>query len=341
MKKRKFGLNITLYFTLLIMAVIIATVTLSSAITFVLDYNFHTVLNFSSTVWIIIFSIVLGFAVTVFTSRKFLAPIAKLGEAMNLVAKRDFSVRLKTKTHINEIREIYDNFNIMTTELGTTEILQTDFVSNVSHEFKTPINAIEGYAMLLQEKGISPEEQAEYVDKILFNTKRLSELVGNILLLSKLENQAIPAKMCEYRLDEQIRNAILLLESKWTKKNISFEVELDEVSCMGNESMMLHVWTNLLDNAIKFDSDGGIIRLNLKKEDSSIIFTIEDNGCGISEEELKHIFDKFYQSDSSRKDEGSGLGLALVKRLLDIYGGNIKVDSVVGKGTTFTVTLPA
>ena len=194
--------------------------------------------------------------------------------------------------------------------------------------------------MLLQEQGLPPEEQAEYVSKILFNTKRLSELVGNILLLSKLENQAIPQKRTLYRLDEQIRKAILLLETKWTKKNIVFEIDLDEVSCTCNESLMLHVWTNLLDNAIKFNSEGGTIKMELTEKNGSIIFTIADNGCGIAEEDCKHIFDKFYQSDSSRKDEGSGLGLALVKQLIDLYGGSISVKSVLGKGTCFTVILP-
>ena len=259
---------------------------------------------------------------------------------MKKVALRDFTVRLETRSSITEVRELYDNFNLMTSELGATEILQTDFVSNVSHEFKTPINAIEGYAMLLQEQGLPPEEQAEYVSKILFNTKRLSELVGNILLLSKLENQAIPQKRTLYRLDEQIRKAILLLETKWTKKNIVFEIDLDEVSCTCNESLMLHVWTNLLDNAIKFNSEGGTIKMELTEKNGSIIFTIADNGCGIAEEDCKHIFDKFYQSDSSRKGEGSGLGLALVKQLIDLYGGSISVKSVLGKGTCFTVILP-
>ena len=294
-QKKKFGINITIYFTILISLVIILTIAAASAVAYVLNYFFNITLHISENGWVIMFSVILGVAVAICVSKILLSPIKKLATAMKKVALRDFTVRLETRSSITEVRELYDNFNLMTSELGATEILQTDFVSNVSHEFKTPINAIEGYAMLLQEQGLPPEEQAEYVSKILFNTKRLSELVGNILLLSKLENQAIPQKRTLYRLDEQIRKAILLL---------------------------------------------GTIKMELTEKNGSIIFTIADNGCGIAEEDCKHIFDKFYQSDSSRKDEGSGLGLALVKQLIDLYGGSISVKSVLGKGTCFTVILP-
>ena len=231
-QKKKFGINITIYFTILISLVIILTIAAASAVAYVLNFFFNITLHISENGWVIMFSVILGVAVAIFVSKILLSPIKKLATAMKKVALRDFTVRLETRSSITEVRELYDNFNLMTSELGATEILQTDFVSNVSHEFKTPINAIEGYAMLLQEQGLPPEEQAEYVSKILFNTKRLSELVGNILLLSKLENQAIPQKRTLYRLDEQIRKAILLLETKWTKKNIVFEIDLDEVSCM-------------------------------------------------------------------------------------------------------------
>lgn len=333
-------ISITIYFTLLIFLVTLLTIVFSSVISYILDRFFHTTVYISETGWIILFTMILGAAVAIFVSRILLAPIRKLGDAMNRVAERDFTIRLEPKSKITQINDIYENFNLMTSELGATEILQTDFVSNVSHEFKTPINAIEGYAMLLQEQGLPPEEQSEYIEKILFNTKRLSELVGNILLLSKLENQAIPQKKKPYRLDEQIRRAILLLESKWTKKNIAFDIELEKITCKGNESLMLHIWTNLLDNAIKFNSDGGTVKMRLYQKNGNIVFTISDSGCGISESDCKHIFDKFYQSDGSRKDEGSGLGLALVKRLTELWGGSIDVESSLGNGTTFTVILP-
>ena len=328
-----------IYFTLLIMLVIILTLGFAELITYVLNYYFHRALNISSTGWLMLFCIFLGMVFGRLASSLVLSPITRLGKAMETVSKRDFSVRLETKSLITEVRDIYDNFNLMTSELGAVEELQTNFVSSVSHEFKTPINAIEGYAMLLQEKNIPAEEQEEYVNKILFNTKRLSELVGNILLLSKLENQAIPAKKEPFRLDEQIRRAILLLESKWSAKDILFDIDLEETVFNGAEGLLLHIWVNLIDNAVKFSENGGSIKMTLRNKKEAAVFSIEDNGCGISEEDINRIFNRFYQSDSSRKDEGSGLGLALVKQIAELCGGTVEVKSVLGKGSRFTVTL--
>ena len=339
MKKKKTGLGIMIYLTLLIMLVVMLTLGFAELITYILNKLFHRALNLSSTGWLMIFSIILGMVFARLASSLVLSPITRLGKAMEVVSKRDFSVRLQTKSLITEVRDIYDNFNLMTSELGTVEELQTNFVSSVSHEFKTPINAIEGYAMLLQEENIPREEQEEYVEKILFNTKRLSELVGNILLLSKLENQAIPAKKEPFRLDEQIRRAILLLESKWSAKDIVFDIDLENTVYNGTEGLMLHIWVNLIDNAIKFSEKGGSIKMTLRQKKEAVIFTIEDNGCGISEEDQKHIFNRFYQSDSSRKDEGSGLGLSLVKQISELCGGTVEVKSISGKGSRFTVTL--
>jgi signal transduction histidine kinase len=235
---------------------------------------------------------------------------------------------------------MYESFNIMTEELSATEILQTDFVSNVSHEFKTPINAIEGYATLLQDETLSEEEEREYVEKILLNTKRLSDLVGNILLLSKVDNQAIPASRATYSLDEQIRRAILYLEPKWEKKNILFDVELDTVDYYGNESLMLHIWTNILYNAIKFSPEGGEVRVRLYEKDGNVVFSVSDQGAGIDENAKKHIFDKFYQSETSHKGEGNGLGLALVKRITDLAGGTVTAENLSLGGCRFEVIFP-
>lgn len=224
-------------------------------------------------------------------------------------------------------------------ELRATEVLQMDFVSNVSHEFKTPINAIEGYTMLLQGEELSPDQE-EYVEKILFNTQRLSGLVGNILLLSKLENQNIPMKKTEYRLDEQIRQAFLSLETKWTEKEIGFQVELEEVKYTGNEGLFMHIWINLLDNAIKFSPSKGTITMFLKQEQDSVKFILEDEGPGIEDDVKSRIFDKFYQVDGSHKAEGNGLGLALVKRIVDSAGGTIKAENREYGGCRFVIELP-
>lgn len=297
-----------------------------------IDWNIPTV------VYIIIISLIIGYVVTGLLSKMFFAPIKKLGEAMGQVADGDFKVQLDTKSSSQEIREIYSGFNLMVQELRATEILQTDFVSNVSHEFKTPINAIEGYATLLQDCDNLTKDQQEYVDKIYFNTKRLSTLVGNILLLSKVENQTIPAKQTTFRLDEQIRQSIVLLEPEWSAKEIEFDADMQSIEYTGNESLLFHVWNNLIGNAIKFDPEGGYIGIKLTQEEHQVVFTIEDNGSGIPEEEQKHIFNKFYQSDSSHKQEGNGLGLALVKQILEICGGEISVQNL-SKGCQFVVKL--
>ena len=283
--------------------------------------------------------LLIGILVTSQLSKYFFNPIKKLRFAMDKVADGDFSVRLEEKSSSKEIMEIYTGFNLMAHELSSTEILQTDFVSNVSHEFKTPINAIEGYSTLLQDSENLDDDQKEYVDKILFNTQRLSSLVGSILLLSKLENQQIPTNQTEYRLDEQIRQSVVALESAWVQKDIELDVELDRVSYLGNEQMMRHVWDNLISNAVKFSPQGGTVKLRLTKKARKLIFTIEDQGPGLSEDAQKHIFDKFYQGDSSHKQEGSGLGLALAKRILTIEKGQITAENIHEGGCRFTVTL--
>lgn len=289
---------------------------------------------------VIALSLLVGGLVTSLLSKLFFDPIKELRKAMEKVADGDLNVRLKTKSTSREIQELYSGFNLMVQELSATEMLQSDFVSNVSHEFKTPINAIEGYATLLQDCDNLNEDQKEYVEKIHFNTCRLSNLVGNILLLSKIENQAIQAKPTRFRLDEQIRQSIVLLEPAWEQKEIEFNVELDSVEYTGHESLLHHVWDNLIGNAIKFSPRGGMVHIRLVKENGQIRVTVEDNGPGISEEARKHIFDKFYQADSSHKEEGNGLGLALVKKIISISGGDISAENRRSGGACFTVILP-
>jgi signal transduction histidine kinase len=227
----------------------------------------------------------------------------------------------------------------MPKELEATEILQTNFVSNVSHEFKTPITAIEGYATLLGDSEGTTPQQKEYIEKILLNTGRLSTLVGNILLLSKIDNQSIETKQEEFSLDEQIRRSILLLELKWTEKNVEMDVDLQSIRYIGNPSLLMHVWNNLIGNAIKFTPEGSTVSIRLLESGKEIIFTVEDQGRGVSEDAKKHIFEKFYQGDSSHRQEGNGLGLALVKSIVDTVNGRISVENLE-KGCRFNVTLP-
>ena len=334
------GLNIHLMFILVTFAEILGTLLLSSLLAGLSRYLFDRVIEVPTLLWLLFFSVAIGLAASVAANIMLLKPVVKLGRAMQNVANGDFSIQLRTGSKVREIRAIYDSFNLMTRELKATETLQTDFVSNVSHEFKTPINAIEGYATLLQGAD-ADSQQTEYVNRILLNTQRLSALVGNILLLSKISSQAIPLATTTYRLDEQIRQALVLLEPAWTERETEFEADMEELSWTGPETLMHHVWSNLISNAIKFGPLGGLICMTLHQENDRYVFTISDKGPGIPENEQKHIFNKFYQLDSSHKQEGNGLGLALCRQILDICGGTVTVCNLPEGGCMFTVSLPA
>lgn len=288
---------------------------------------------------ILLFALLCGIGVTSALSRYFFRPIRELQEAMERVADGDFGVRLETDSSLKEIREVYSGFNLMVHELSDTQIAQDDFISCVSHEFKTPIAAIEGYSTLLQGDGTLDGEEREYVEKILYNTKRLSGLVGNILLLSRLEHQSIETNQTFYRLDEQIRESVVALAGAWEKKQIEFDVELESVRYRGNEALMRLVWDNLIDNAIKFSPQNGSVRLCLFQKGEKITVTVEDCGPGVPEDARRRIFEKFYQADNAHRQEGCGLGLALVRRILQLTGGDIQAENRAEGGCRFTVTL--
>ncbi len=313
------------------------------ALAFLIDNVAHTLnpnWNIPLLLELVIVSVVVGGVMTAVISKTFFNPVKNLRQAMDNVANGDFTIQLDTdKSSSGEIKELYAGFNLMANELKATEILQTDFISNVSHEFKTPINAIEGYSTLLQGCENLDDDQKEYVEKILFNTGRLSSLVSNILLLSKIENQSIQAKRELFSLDEQIRETIVALETAWAPKNIELDVDLDSVKYNGNEIMMRHIWSNLISNAIKFTPENSTVSIRLQNQKDKFIFSVTDQGEGLSDEAQKHLFDKFYQADTSHKSEGNGLGLALVKQILDIDGGDITAENVNGGGCRFTVTL--
>lgn len=294
---------------------------------------------FALFIMILVLCLLIGAIVTAFVSKWFFNPIKKLRIAMGQVADGDFSVRISAKSSSKEMQELCSGFNLMAHELTSTEILQSDFVSNVSHEFKTPINAIEGYTTLLQDCDNLDEEHKQYIEKILFNTKRLSTLVGNVLLLSKIENQEIQSNQTTFRLDEQIRQSIVALEPAWTAKDMDLDVELEDVSYTGSEALLHHIWDNLIGNAIKFSPELSLVKVSLKKEETGIVFSVADNGPGLSEESMKHLFDKFYQADTTRKEEGNGLGLALVKRILTIIDGEITAENLAEGGCKFVVKL--
>ena len=296
MKERLPKISMRLFFILFITIELLVINAGAAVVIGLLSRFFPAILEVPTLIWLLAVSTVMGSALTTLLVKMLFDPITKLGKAMEKVANGDYTVRLGTRHAFREVRQIYSDFNQMTQELSSTEILKTEFISNVSHEFKTPINAIEGYATLLQDTGCTEVDlQNEYVAKILFNTRRLSKLVGNILLLSKVDNQGIQSKKNTYRLDEQIRQSILALEPKWTQRDTEFDVEMDRIDYYGSESLMMHVWNNLIENAIKYGPQEGLITIRLTKESEMIRFVIEDQGDGIPEESLLHIFDRLYE----------------------------------------------
>lgn len=266
-----------------------------------------------------------------------LRPIREIMDAVDRIANGDYSVRLSLKG-LDELRALGNKFNHMAEELGSVEMLRADFINNFSHEFKTPIVSIRGYAKALKWDDLTPEERNEYLDIIISESERLVSLSSNVLYLSKIEKQAIVPSKKRFNLSEQIRLAIVLLDKKFADKNLEPEFEGGEVWCDGNEEMLKQVWINLLDNAIKFSPPGKKIEVCASSGPNEISVKIRDFGSGIPLEQKNRIFDKFYQCDASRTTAGNGLGLTIVKRILDLHGGKIVVYSSE-EGSTFEVTL--
>lgn len=271
-------------------------------------------------------------------------PLEKILDASREITKGNFKVRLNPIHRIgirNELDVIMEDFNKMAEELDSNAAMKTDFIADVSHEFKTPLSVIQNYATMIQEPDLDEEKRQEYARILCDTSKNLSELVSNILKLNKLENQQIFPEKKPYNLSGQLCECMLLFEKELESKNLEIILDLDEdLIIKADYDLMLHVWNNLFSNAIKFNSEGGKIRLTLTKQGIFAIVTVSDNGIGMSEETCEHIFEKFYQGDSSRSTHGNGLGLALVKRVIDITGGDISVESEVGVGTRFTIFLP-
>jgi len=269
-----------------------------------------------------------------------LKPIRKFNQALTNVAKGDFSISLKEDQTVYELNEMVHNYNIMVKELSSIETLRNDFVANVSHEFKTPLSNIEGYVTLLQANDIPVETKEKYIQVIIHNTRQLSNLTSNILKISKLENQETLPEKSWFSLDEQIRQAILVLEPKWSKKNLEFDIQLSSISYHADEELFMQVWMNLLDNAIKFSKDHGEIQVFAYQREDELFVSIADSGIGFDPNVSAHLFEKFYQADNSRLLEGNGLGLALVKQILYLSDGHILVESKPEEGSKFTVVLP-
>lgn len=269
-------------------------------------------------------------------------PVRRIIEAAEKITAGDFSARIEPLhfSDMNRFNDIIHHFNIMAQELSGTETLRTDFIANVSHELKTPLAVMQNYGAMLQQPGILEAQRMEYAKSITDACRRLASLITNILKLNKLENQQIFPIAEEYDLSEQLCESLLQFENTWEKKGIQVEADIaEDVRIRADAELLSLVWNNLLSNAFKFTPEGGEVSVSLQSNAEHAIVRVSDTGCGISPEVGEHIFEKFYQGDTSHASQGNGLGLALVKRVVDILHGEIAVESVLGQGSTFTVKI--
>lgn len=288
------------------------------------------------------FSFPLGMVVAFLVSKVPLKPLRNLIYSMDRLASGDFQTRVNVGNVMRRYPPFVDiarSFNKMAEQLESTEMLRSDFINNFSHEFKTPIVSIAGFAKLLQKEDLPPELQKEYLTAIEEESMRLSYMATNVLNLTKVENQTILSDVSSFNLSEQIRSCILLLEKKWEQKQLELQLDLAEYTTHANEELLKQVWINLLDNAIKFAPVGHTVKVQIRETGSELVVDIRNTGSEISEADQERIFNKFFQADASHATEGNGVGLAIVKRIVDLHGGEVRVHSSQDV-TTFTVTLP-
>ena len=286
--------------------------------------------------------IIIGSILSAMLSGILLRPLNDLKEGLLKVSKGDFTVRLEENGN-SELSHIQESFNIMVKELGNTELFRNDFINDFSHEFKTPMVSVYGFAKQLKKGGLTKEQEQEYIDIIINESQRLINMSSNILMLSKLENQEIITDKKDFSLDEELRRCVLQLQGQWGEKNQEVIPDLCEITYYGNSEMLKQVWLNVIGNAVKYTPDGGTIEVKLDinpKNEQEVRVRITDNGIGMDKATDERIFEKFYQGDSSHATGGNGLGLAMVKRIVELCGGRIRVKSEPDKGTQFTVYLP-
>ena len=337
--------SLTLVFSAFVFMILFIAVIISAGVVYLIE----VLAGQSATIdtWLILvlmvgISAVMGYSFSLILSRFPLTPINDLINGMNRLARGDFRARLEfggILKNNSTFNEISDSFNQMAEELGNTELLRSDFVNNFSHEFKTPIVSIAGFAKLLRREDLSPEERESYLTVIEEESRRLATLATNILNLSKIEKQSVIGDKSRFNLSEQIRTTVLLLEDKWERRGIVPVLNFDEVEIEASEELLKEVWVNLLDNAIKYSPDGREVEVNISDMGESVSVSVTNVGEPIPDEAKEKIFVKFYQLDESHSGEGNGVGLAVVKRVVELHEGAVAVVSEGGKNT-FTVTLP-
>ena len=347
-KIQKERFSLTLLLTIIVFLILLIALSLAALTVFLL-VKLNIIVSIDGQVdlgsflfFMSLISLVIGSALTVLLGKIPLRPINKLVNGMNHLADGKFETRLEYSRLIENYPtfvEITDSFNRMAEQLQNTEMLRGDFINNFSHEFKTPIVSIAGFAEILESAELSEEERAQYIGAIKEESKRLASMATNVLELTKVENQSILTEVSRYNVSEQIRSALVLLEGKWSKMNVEIDFDFDEHYISGNEEFLKQVWINLLDNAIKFVDDGGSISAKITPFGNDLRIDISNTGATIPAEKQKFIFNKFYQADESHSTKGNGIGLAIVKGIVELHNGSVSVKSENGS-TTFTVCLP-
>ena len=344
MKAIKKRISLTLYFSLSLFVMYLITFAITAALmSFSLLFGWINESTCEKPIIIMLITlvscIIVGTIISTVASKRMLSSVRLFMDAMNQLASGDFSARLNI-THPPEYELLSENFNHMAEELAGIEVLRTDFINNFSHEFKTPIVSIKGFAEILKDDSLTKEEREEYLDIVIEESTRLSNLATNVLTLSKVEAQSILSDQQLFNIGEQIRQCVLLLETKLEKKQLILNADIQDYHYFGNKEMLNQVWLNILDNAIKFTSQNGIIDISMKKVSNSIVITISDTGVGIAAEAIPKIFDKFYQEDTSHATMGNGLGLSIVYKIIHLHKGSIVCESTLSRGSSFTIELP-
>lgn len=344
--KKKLQSKLWIHLSIIILLImLITTILIAMGIMFLVTKDFIVLPNSPQArpaIFLLCFSIIIGTCVSLIFGKRVLKPVSKLRDAMREVAKGDLTVQMthENKHQVEEIDDLITDFNLMVRELGRNETLRNGFIVDVSHEFKTPIASIKGYTQLLKRHDLTEAERIDYLNRVSDGAEQLSKLSGNILKLSKLEQQEIVINPENFALDEQLREVILFLQPTWEKNEICWDLRLPDVPFFGSRELLYQVWLNILDNAIKYSPVGGTITVSLIEGLEEVNLRVTDHGIGMDETTQKRVFDKFFQADTSRKGYGNGLGMALVKRIVELFHGTIKLDSKVGVGTTVDVILP-
>ncbi len=327
---------------LLVLGLVVVYVTLALGIYSLIDHLVRLEDSSYTLLWpILILSVsaILGVLLAVFIFRGYLAPLSRLMVAAQAVAAGDYSVRVELRGARGEVADYIRSFNKMAEELGSVELLRSDFVNTFSHEFKTPLISIRGFAKLLQNPDLDPEQRRSYADTIVRQSECLASMSTHILELTQYENTEIVSGKTTYSLDEQLRRCIHQQERGWLQKGLTVEGDLDPADYYGNEELVEHIWSNLISNAIRFTPPGGQITVVLRNSGSELTVSVSDTGIGMDAETRRHIFEKFYRAEPYPDARGNGLGLSIVLRAVELCGGRIEVFSRPGKGSTFTVTL--